>query len=266
MSASDVVSCEGTQTRVLDFWGPIEIFVGLQGGSVGNKSRASNMYVVSVHLLFYLDSLSRVARYVLLVDILVAVWVVWVLCGRVWTNVKVAFLACPDHSVSFFRRFSMLSNPVPWSMLERWIILAQTEVVTLQVRDLLIQARFVYLTLVRHGTIFILECGFFEACRRYKIRLDVIEDFGLSLVFSDIIRSLRVMLKQLSCVVHSVTLTHMKVWLWESQLLSCNLIHVRGFHMAKRFMYRERVCLVKKLLRLGIHIIVHHRAPGYTRL
>lgn len=73
MSASDVVSCEWTQSRVLGFRGPIEIFVGLQGGSVGNKSRASNMYVVAVHLLFYLDSLSRVARYILLVDILVAV-------------------------------------------------------------------------------------------------------------------------------------------------------------------------------------------------
>lgn len=83
--------------------------------------------------------------------------------------------------------------------------------VTLQVRDLMIQARLVYFTLVRHGTIFILECGFFEACRRHKISFDVFEDFGLSLVFSDIIRSLRIVLEQLSCVVDSVTLTHMEV-------------------------------------------------------
>lgn len=83
--------------------------------------------------------------------------------------------------------------------------------VSLQVRDLMIQARLVYFTLVRHGTIFILECGFFEACSRHKISFDVFEDFGLSLVFSDIIRSLRIVLEQLSCVVDSVTLTHMEV-------------------------------------------------------
>jgi hypothetical protein len=84
-------------------------------------------------------------------------------------------------------------------------------VVSLQVRDLLIQARLVHFTLVRHGTIFILECGFFEACRRNKISFDIFENFGLSLVFSDIIRSLCVVLEQLSCVVDSVTLTHMEV-------------------------------------------------------
>jgi hypothetical protein len=110
----------------------------------------------------------------------------------------------------------MGSNPVSWSVFERWTIFAKTEVVALQVCNLLIQARFVYLTFVGHGTIFILECRFFEAIVSHEIGFNVFKNCGLSLVFSNIVSTLGVMLKHLCRVVDSITLTHMEVRLWES--------------------------------------------------
>lgn len=73
MSAPDVVSYKYTQSRVLVFRGPIQILVGLHRGSFGNGRSAPNLYVVAIHLMFYLDTLSRVARYIDLENILVAV-------------------------------------------------------------------------------------------------------------------------------------------------------------------------------------------------
>ena len=76
MSAPDVVSCKWTQSSVLVFRCSIQIFVGLHRGSVGNGSSASNLYVVAVHLMFYLDTISGVARYILDENILETVRVV----------------------------------------------------------------------------------------------------------------------------------------------------------------------------------------------
>lgn len=82
---------------------------------------------------------------------------------------------------------------------------------TLQICDLLIQARFVYFTFVGHGTIFILECRFFEAVFSHEISFDVFKNFGLSLVFPNMLGCLGVMLEHLCRVVDSITLTHMEV-------------------------------------------------------
>lgn len=83
--------------------------------------------------------------------------------------------------------------------------------VTLQICDLHIQAQFVYFTFVGHGTVFILECRFFETVFSHEIGTDVFKNFGLSLVFSNIVGSLGVILEHLCRVEDRITLTHMEV-------------------------------------------------------
>lgn len=124
MSASDVVSCEWTQICICCFWRPIQVFVGLQGGSEGNGCLAPDNYAVAFNLFLIFESVRRVARFLLLKDILETVYVVWSLSGRVYTQFKVACQARPLYWVSFFCRIGICSNPVSRSVLERLFMLA----------------------------------------------------------------------------------------------------------------------------------------------
>jgi len=90
MSSSNVISCERTQISIRCFWSFIEVFVHFQGWSGRDGCLASDINVVTIHLFFYFDSVCRVARYILLKDILVTVWVVWILGGRVYSQFKIA--------------------------------------------------------------------------------------------------------------------------------------------------------------------------------
>ena len=144
-----------------------------------------------------------------------------------------------------------LADALAGLMLELSRVFPQAEVRGLQIQDLLLERRFVLLSLVRHWAHLLRRSWLLKAQIVGEVGLDVVFEVTLPEVFAVVGRGLRLVLFQVSRGVDGVGLAHVEVRFGETQLLRGDLCLVGGLNAVNWLVDAQRVRLVKQHALVG---------------